>query len=148
MHMLGARRSEAYAGTHHSTMKMCLQLCAEGQKDLPARGHREDVSGMAFSHRLHDRAAQQHGRSARLRQRFDARNMFRDLHQQRQAVPPYCNAILAQSMRAQHASNTTARANYHTRLPSFKRLAIAWSDMRLATQTIKPAVRGAHGTCL
>ena len=41
------------------------------------------------------------------------------------AVPPYCNAILAQSMRAQHASNTTARANYHTRLPSFKRLAIA-----------------------
>ena len=28
-------------------------------------------------------------------------------------------------MRAQHASNTTARANYHTRLPSFKRLAIA-----------------------
>ena len=64
------------------------------------------------------------------------------------AVPPYCNAILAQSMRAQHASNTTARANYHTRLPSFKRLAIAWSDMRLATQTIKPAVRGAHGTCL
>ena len=148
MHMLGARRSEAYAGTHHSTMKMCLQLCAEGQKDLPARGHREDVSGMAFSHRLHDRAAQQHGRSARLRQRFDARNGFRDLHQQRQAVPPYCNAILAQSMRAQHASNTTARANYHTRLPSFKRLAIAWSDMRLATQTIKPAVRGAHGTCL
>ena len=122
--------------------------CAEGQKDLPARGHREDVSGMAFSHRLHDRAAQQHGRSARLRQRFDARNVFRDLHQQRQAVPPYCNAILAQSMRAQHASNTTARANYHTRLPSFKRLAIAWSDMRLATQTIKPAVRGAHGTCL
>tara|TARA_Y100001978_G_C23295623_1_gene246876 strand:+ start:75 stop:386 length:312 start_codon:yes stop_codon:yes gene_type:complete len=103
---------------------------------------------MAFSHRLHDRAAQQHGRSARLRQRFDARNVFRDLHQQRQAVPPYCNAILAQSMRAQHASNTTARANYHTRLPSFKRLAIAWSDMRLATQTIKPAVRGAHGTCL
>ena len=64
------------------------------------------------------------------------------------AVPPYCNAILAQSMRAQHASNTTARANYHTRLPSFKRLAIAWSDMRLATQTMKPAVRGAHGTCL
>ena len=64
------------------------------------------------------------------------------------AVPPYGNAILAQSMRAQHASNTTARANYHTRLPSFKRLAIAWSDMRLATQTMKPAVRGAHGTCL
>ena len=64
------------------------------------------------------------------------------------AVPPYYNAILAQSMRAQHASNTTARANYHTRLPSFKRLAIAWSDMRLATQTMKPAVRGAHGTCL
>ena len=64
------------------------------------------------------------------------------------AVPPYCNAILAKSMRAQHASNTTARANYHTRLPSFKRLAIAWSDMRLATQTMKPAVRGAHGTCL
>ena len=30
-----------------------------------------------------------------------------------------------QSMRAQHASNTTARASYHTRLPSFKRLAIA-----------------------
>ena len=58
------------------------------------------------------------------------------------------SAILAQSMRAQHASNTTARANYHPRLPSFKRLAIAWSDMRLATQTIKPAVRGAHGTCL
>ena len=28
-------------------------------------------------------------------------------------------------MRAQHASNTTARASYHTRLPSFKRLAIA-----------------------
>ena len=64
------------------------------------------------------------------------------------AVPPYGNAILAQSMRAQHASNTTARASYHTRLPSFKRLAIAWSDMRLATQTMKPAVRGAHGTCL
>ena len=41
------------------------------------------------------------------------------------AVPPYGNAILAQSMRAQHASNTTARASYHTRLPSFKRLAIA-----------------------
>ena len=81
--MLGARRSEAYAGTHHSTMKMCLQLCAEGQKDLPARGHRENVSGMAFSHRLHDRAAQQHGRSARLRQRFHARNVFRDQHQQR-----------------------------------------------------------------
>ena len=37
------------------------------------------------------------------------------------AVPPYGNAILAQSMRAQHASNTTARASYHTRLPSFKR---------------------------
>ena len=41
------------------------------------------------------------------------------------AVPPYGNAILAQSMRAQHASNTTARASYHTRLHSFKRLAIA-----------------------
>ena len=41
------------------------------------------------------------------------------------AVPPYGNAILTQSMRAQHASNTTARASYHTRLPSFKRLAIA-----------------------
>ena len=40
------------------------------------------------------------------------------------AVPPYGNAIL-ESMRAQHASNTTARASYHTRLPSFKRLAIA-----------------------
>ena len=40
------------------------------------------------------------------------------------AVPPYCYAILAQSVRAQHASNTTARANSHTRLPSFKRLAI------------------------
>ena len=76
MHMLGARRSEAYAGTHHSTMMMCLQLCAEGQKDLPARGHRENVSGMAFSHRLHDRAAQQLGRSAWLRQRFHARNVY------------------------------------------------------------------------
>ena len=41
------------------------------------------------------------------------------------AVPPCCHAVLAQSMRAQQASNTTARANYHTRLPSFKRLAIA-----------------------
>ena len=37
------------------------------------------------------------------------------------AVPPCCHAVLAQSMRAQHASNTTARANYHTHLPSFKR---------------------------
>ena len=55
---------------------MCLQLCAEGQKDLPARGHRENVSGMAFSHRLHDRAAQQLGRSAWLRQRFHARNVY------------------------------------------------------------------------
>ena len=71
-----AKRSEAYAGTHHSTMMMCLQLCAEGQKDLPARGHRENVSGMAFSHRLQDRAAQQHGRSAWLSQRLHARNVY------------------------------------------------------------------------
>ena len=51
---------------------------------------------------------------------------IRDQHQQRGES---CAAILqrdtGQSMRAQHASNTTARANYHTRLPSFKRLAIA-----------------------
>ena len=42
------------------------------------------------------------------------------------AVPPCCHAVLAQSMRAQHASNTTARANYHTQLPSFKRPAITF----------------------
>ena len=42
------------------------------------------------------------------------------------AVPPCCHAVLAQSMRAQHASNTTARANYHTHLPSFKRPAITF----------------------
>ena len=42
------------------------------------------------------------------------------------AVPPCCHAVLAQSMRAQHASNTTARANYHTHPPSFKRPAITF----------------------
>ena len=33
--------------------------------------------------------------------------------------------MLTQGMRAKHASSTIARANYHTHLPSFKRLAIA-----------------------
>ena len=42
------------------------------------------------------------------------------------AVPPCCHAVLAQIMRAQHASNTTARTNYHTHLPSFKRPAITF----------------------
>ena len=46
------------------------------KRDLPARGHRGNVSGMAFSHRRHDRAAQQLGRSAWLRQRFHARNVY------------------------------------------------------------------------
>ena len=44
----------------------------------------------------------------------------------RRAVPPCCHAVLAQIMRAQHASNTTARTNYHTHLPSFKRPAITF----------------------
>ena len=64
------------------------------------------------------------------------------------AVPPCCHAVLAQSMRAQHASNTTARANYHTHLPSFKRPAITFGQIGLATQTMEPVVRGARGTCL
>ena len=45
------------------------------QGSIPAHGHKENVSGMAFSHWLHDRAAQQLGRSAWLRQRFHARNV-------------------------------------------------------------------------
>ena len=67
------------------------------------------------------------------------------------AVPPYCNAILAQSMRAQHASNTTAHAltiTLASRLPSFKRLAIALFGYQAGvTQMMKPAVREARGTC-
>ena len=75
MHMLGpnaARHMRARTTAH----RRCAFSYAEGQKDLPARGHRENVSGMAFSHRLHDRAAQQLGRSAWLRQRFHARNVY------------------------------------------------------------------------
>ena len=150
MHMLGARRSEAYAGTHHSTMKMCLQLCAEGQKDLPARGHREDVSGMAFSHRLHDRAAQQHGRSARLRQRFHARNVYsrsaptawRELC--RHTATRYWPKACVRSTRATppHALTITLACPRSSAWPS------RWSGIRLVTQTMKPAVRGARGTCL
>ena len=150
MHMLGARRSEAYAGTHHSTMKMCLQLCAEGQKGSTCawtqRG-RQWYGVLSSAARPGSSAAWQE-RTAEAALPCTQCVFAISTNSVARAVPPYCNAILAQSMRAQHASNTTARANYHTRLPSFKRLAIAWSDMRLATQTIKPAVRGAHGTCL
>ena len=150
MHMLGARRSEAYAGTHHSTMKMCLQLCAEGQKDLPARGHREDVSGMAFSHRLHDRAAQQLGRSAWLRQRFHARNVYsrsaptgwRELC--RHTATRYWPKACVRSTRATppHALAITLACPRSSAWP------LRWSGIRLVTQTMKPAVRGARGTCL
>ena len=62
----------------------------------------------------------------------------------RRAVPPCCNTMLAQSVRAQHASNTTARANDHTHLPSRASAQPrhhVWSAMiRLATQTMKPDV--------
>ena len=68
------------------------------------------------------------------------------------AVPLCCNAMLAQRMRAQRASHTAARAEYHTLAcprssarPSNHHI---WSDIGLATQTMEPVVRGARGTCL
>ena len=68
------------------------------------------------------------------------------------AVPLCCNAMLAQRMRAQRASHTAARAEYHTLAcprssarPSNHHI---WSDIGLATQTTKTVVRGARGTCL
>ena len=86
------------------------------------------VSGTAFSHRLHDRQLSSMAGARWLRQRSNARKCefaMKALTVWR-AVPPCCHAVLAQSMRAQHASNTTARANYHTHLPSFKRPAITF----------------------
>ena len=57
------------------------------------------------------------------------------------AVPLCCNAMLAQRMRAQRASHTAARAEYHTLAcprssarPSNHHI---WSDIGLATQTTK-----------
>ena len=57
------------------------------------------------------------------------------------AVPLCCNAMLAQRMRAQRASHTVARAEYHTLAcprssarPSDHHI---WSDIGLATQTTK-----------
>ena len=57
------------------------------------------------------------------------------------AVPLCCNAMLAQRMRAQRASHTAARAEYHTLAcprssarPSDHHI---WSDIGLATQTTK-----------
>ena len=69
------------------------------------------------------------------------------------AVTPCCHAMLACSMRAQHASDTTAPAlracaNYHTHLPEIKRRGSSSSDIRLAMQTTKPLFRGAHRTQL
>ena len=129
---------------------MCLQLCAEGQKDLPARGHRENVSGMAFSHRLHDRAAQQLGRSAWLRQRFHARNVYsrsaptgwRELC--RHTATRYWPKACVRSTRATppHALAITLACPRSSAWP------LRWSGIRLVTQTMKPAVRGARGTCL
>ena len=129
---------------------MCLQLCAEGQKDLPARGHRENVSGMAFSHRRHDRAAQQLGRSAWLRQRFHARNVYsrsaptgwRELC--RHTATRYWPKACVRSTRATppHALTITLACPRSSAWPS------RWSGIRLVTQTMKPAVRGARGTCL
>ena len=86
------------------------------------------VSGTAFSHRLHDRQLSSMAGARWLRQRSNARKCefaMKALTVWR-AVPPCCHAVLAQSMRAQHASNTTARANYHTHPPSFKRPAITF----------------------
>ena len=149
MHMLGpnATRHMRARTTAH---RRCAFSYAEGQKDLPARGHRENVSGMAFSHRLHDRAAQQLGRSAWLRQRFHARNVYS------RSAPTGWRELCRHTAtrywpKACVRSNTTARASYHTRLPSFKRLAIALVGYQvgvLVTQTMKPAVRGARGKCL
>ena len=57
------------------------------------------------------------------------------------ALPLCCNAMLAQRMRAQRASHTAARAEYHTLAcprssarPSDHHI---WSDIGLATQTTK-----------
>ena len=57
------------------------------------------------------------------------------------AVPLCCNAMLAQRMRAQRASHTAARAEYHTLAcprssarPSDHHI---WSDIGFATQTTK-----------
>ena len=129
---------------------MCLQLCAEGQKDLPARGHRENVSGMAFSHLLHDRAAQQLGRSAWLRQRFHARNVYsrsaptgwRELC--RHTATRYWPKACVRSTRATppHALAITLAC------PRSSAWQSRWSGIRLVTQTMKPAVRGARGKCL
>ena len=120
------------------------------KRDLPARGHRGNVSGMAFSHRRHDRAAQQLGRSAWLRQRFHARNVYsrsaptawRELC--RHTATRYWPKACVRSTRATppHALTITLACPRSSAWPS------RWSGIRLVTQTMKPAVRGARGTCL
>ena len=120
------------------------------KRDLPARGHRENVSGMAFSHRRHDRAAQQLGRSAWLRQRFHARNVYsrsaptgwRELC--RHTATRYWPKACVRSTRATppHALAITLAC------PRSSAWQSRWSGIRLVTQTMKPAVRGARGTCL
>ena len=83
---------------------------------------------MAFSHRLHVWQLSSMAGARWLRQRSNARKCefaMKALTVWR-AVPPCCHAVLAQSMRVQHASNTAARANYHTHLPSCKRPAITF----------------------
>ena len=65
------------------------------------------------------------------------------------AVPLCCNAMLAQRMLAQRASHTAARLNI-THSPALIQAPDhhALSDIGLETQTMKPAIRGACGTCL
>ena len=120
------------------------------KRDLPARGHRGNVSGMAFSHRRHDRAAQQLGRSAWLRQRFHARNVYsrsaptawRELC--RHTATRYWPKACVRSTRATppHALTITLTCPRSSAQPH------VCEDIGLAMQTMEPVVRGARGTCL
>ena len=92
---------------------------------LPARGHRENATRQWYRAPASAArsAAQLHSRSAMAEATAHANQctFARSARRVRRAVPPCCNAVLAQSMRAQQASNALARANDHTHLPLFKR---------------------------
>ena len=155
-----AKRSEAYAGTHQSTLKMWLRSCAErrDKRICLCADTEKTASVMAFSHRLHD---------------WQLSSMAGARWLNAPTPVPHARvfAISANSVHSVASSaamlqrdacskNACATREPHRRTPphalNITHLPAliqapdhhALSDIGLETQTMKPAIRGACGTCL
>ena len=148
-----AKRSEAYAGTHQSTLKMWLRSCAErrDKRICLCADTEKTASVMAFSHRLHDWQLSSMAGARWLN--APTRTCIRD---QRNSVA----SSAAMLQRDACSKNACATREPHRRTPphalNITHLPAliqapdhhALSDIGLETQTMKPAIRGACGTCL